>query len=125
MAGYVQAKIEESPRYQGAPLTAPTRLATEAAWFPVQSFEFEPGVQHEDRSDELRGIDGGVPLLIDTYEVGGTLAERGYLNNLTWLLEIAGLTGVHTSGDGIITDPDTVAIPVGAHRWVYTKSTTA
>jgi hypothetical protein len=40
---------------------------------------------------------------------------------LTWLLELSGFVGTHTSGDGVITDPDAATIPVGAHRWVFTK----
>jgi len=74
-----------------------------------------------DRSDEARGIEGAVANVVDQINPTGRLATRGYFNSLTWLLNLSGFLGVHTSGDGIITDPDGTVIATGAHKWVFNK----
>jgi hypothetical protein len=117
----VQLLIEESPRYEGAPTTTPYRLSTNACWLPVQTTGLNPGVQLLDRADELRGIEGAPPQLVETYEVAGGISMRGYINQLTWLLQLSGFTGLLTAGNGIITDPDAQTIPTGASRWEFTK----
>jgi hypothetical protein len=114
--------LEETPIPEDAVKTAtPYRLANEEVYLPARAARLSPGVQHLDRADELRNITGAVPRLIEGYEVGGSISERCYLKDLTWLLAIAGFDYVHTAGDGLITDPDGDAIPVGTHRWVYSK----
>lgn len=115
--------IEETARYEGAPSTTPYRISTDTHDLPIQTANFGPNVQHLDRSDELRGVEGGPEMLVETYEPGGSLAIRGYVNSLTWLLHCAGFTGTVTAGDGVITDPDAATIPTGAYRWVFTKRT--
>lgn len=117
----VQLAIEETPRYEGAASTAPYRVSTDVAYLPIQTLGLQPNPQLIDRSDEVRGIEGAPEQLIDTYEIAGALGMRAYFNLLTYLLQISGFTGVHTAGDGVIVDPDAVAIPAGAHRWVFTK----
>lgn len=117
----VEIQCEETPRYEGAPTTASYRLSTVKHYPPVQSVQLSPGVQHLDRSDEQRGIEGGPPMLIETYEPGGSLQIRPYANTLTWLLHAAGMSGAVTAGNGIITDPDSATVPTGAYRWVFTK----
>jgi hypothetical protein len=121
--------LEESPRYEGAPGPGtggtPYRVATERVYFPVTSAELNPDTDWLDRSNELRSIEGSVANIVDLIHPTARLAERAYFNNLTWLLSLAGFVGVHTSGDGIITDPDGTVIATGAHRWVFSKRTGA
>lgn len=119
---FCQFQLEENPVYEGANTAiTPYRLATEKLQLPVRSARLSAGPSHLDRADELRSILGAVPKLIETYAPDGAVSERCYVHDLTWLLALAGFTGVHTSGDGIITDPDAATIPTGAHRWVFSK----
>jgi hypothetical protein len=119
---FVEVILEETPRPEGAVTTTPYRLATEKLYLPARSARLSPAPEHLDRSDELRGILGSVPRLIETYQPAGSLSMRAYAKALTWLLTLSGFTGVHTAGDGIITDPDVATIPATAHRWVFTKN---
>lgn len=118
-----QLIVEESPRYEGAPLTAPYRLSSNVLYMPVQEAGLEPGPLFDSRGDEVRGLNAEPPGLIDGHEVSGALNMRAYANALPFLLTIAGWSGAFTAGDGIITDPDANVIPVGASRWVFTKRT--
>lgn len=110
MASFLQLQMEESPRYEGAPAVAPYRLATEKVYFPTTSGGFDPEPQHDDRADELRGAEGDPELLIETYEPEGGIEERCYLNNLTWLLALAGLQYVATPGGAAVTGPQQTTV---------------
>lgn len=113
--------FEEEPRAEGAADTAPFRVSTVKRYFPVRSVRMSPVPQFIDRSDEVRAIDGGPPQLVNAYEPDGNISIRAYGDDLTFLLNAAGFTGVHTAGDGVITDPGGDVIPAGVHRWVFTK----
>lgn len=118
----VQIALEETPRYEGATTSTPYRVSTDVHYLPIQTARVLPNPAFMDRADELRGIEGAVPQLIDGYAPSGGISIRAYLNSLTWIFNCAGLLGTHTSGDGsTCKDPDNVSIPVGAHRWAYTK----
>lgn len=116
-----QLILEETPRPEGAVTTTPYRLSTDVLYMPVQECGLEPGPAFDSRSDEVRGIEGEPPGLIDGYEVSGALNMRAYANALPFLLSIAGWSGTHTTGDGVIVDPDAATIPAGAERWVFAK----
>jgi hypothetical protein len=119
---FCELRLEETPIPEGAVKTAtPYRLASEKLYLPARSAQLVPGVQLLDRGDELRNISGAVPRLVDGYEVSGSISERCYLKDLVWLLSLAGFAGTYTAGDGIILDPDGVAIPAGCARWEFTK----
>lgn len=120
-ASYLKLLREETPRYDGAASTAPYRLSTLPIYLPIKGFKPKIGPQYLDRSDELRGTEGDTPDLRVGFDAGGSLSMNCYLNALTWLLHVAGFAGVHTTGDGVITDPDAQTIPAGAHRWVFNK----
>lgn len=120
---FVEVIMEETSRYEGAGSTTPYRLATEKLYLPSRSARISPAPAYLDRADELRGIEGAVPRLIDSHAPAGSYSVRAYPKALTWLLELAGFKGVHTAGDGVITDPDAGTIPANAHRWVYSKRT--
>lgn len=119
----VQLALEQTPRYEGAVTTTPYQVSTDVHYIPIQSAKMDPNPAYMDRADELRGIEGGVTQLIDGYAPSGSIAVRGYLNTLTWLLSAAGLKGTFTAGNGVITDPNAVVIPAGVSRWVFTKRT--
>lgn len=121
----VQWLSEESPVYEGAnTAVTPYRISTVGRFFPVQSAEPTLGVQQLSRADEARGILGSYPSLIETYQPGASISMRCYLNDLVFLLQTCGLTDTVVQGDGsTIKDPDSVAIPTGAYRHVFTKRT--
>jgi hypothetical protein len=121
---FVEIALEESPLNEATHAlgTTPNRISTNKFYLPARAARLSPAPSHLDRSDELRGITGAVPRLIETYDPAGSLSVRAYADALIYLFSLAGFTGVHTAGDGIITDPDTVAIPTGAHRWVFNKA---
>lgn len=120
-AELIQVALEESPRYEGAASTTPFRVATDVLYMPITGWGNVPNTDWLDRSNEARGIEGAVPNIVDQINPTGKLTERGYFNSLTWLLSLCGFVGVHTSGDGIITDPDSTVIATGAHKWVFNK----
>lgn len=116
-----ELRIEETPRYEGATTGSPYRISTISRFFPIQTLRLDPAPSFLDRSDELRGYEGGPPQLIDGYAPAGSFGMRCYLNDLPFFLEIAGWTGDPDAGDGVITDPDGATIPTGVTRWVFTK----
>lgn len=111
----VQLAMEESPRYEGAPATTPYRVSTTVHYLPGQNARVSPNPQLLDRSDEMRGIEGGVAQLIDGYDPDGAIAIRAYPNSLTWILQTLGLTGAYVAGGATVTDEnETTAVGVNA-----------
>lgn len=119
----VQLALEETPRYEGAVTTTPLQVSTTVHYLPIQSTILTDNPTPLDRGDEVRGNEGEVQKIEDSHAPAGTIAVRGYIDSMTWLLTASGLKGVYTAGDGIITDPDGATIPVGAARWVFSKRT--
>lgn len=117
----VRFRIEETPRPEGAVTTTPYRLSTDVIYLPVQEAGFQPAPEWDERGDEVRGVKGVPPNLVNAYAPEGTVNIRAYANILTYLFAIAGWDYTHTAGDGVILDPDGGVIPAGAHRWVYEK----
>lgn len=120
---YLQLAMEESPRYEGAPTTTPTRVSSTSVYLPIQEGGITPNPQGIDRGDEARNIPGVIPDLLDTYEPEGGIRVRGYPNALTWLLSLAGFVGAHTAGAAGIPDPDGNTVPAGANLWSFTPRT--
>lgn len=96
----VRIAIEETPRYEFAPETGEFEISTDVYDLPVQSLLLNGAPGHMDRSDEVRGSEGGPPMAIDTYEPAGSLAMRAYVNALPWLLEVGGWEGTVEAGAG-------------------------
>src|SRR5262245_49432078 len=120
----VNLQLEESPLNEKTYLLAvtPNRVSTVKRFLPVQSCTPTLAPQRLDRSDEVRGILGAYPKLVETYNPASAIQVRAYLNDLPWLLSCGGLQGVITAGDGAaVKDPDNISIPVGAYRHVFTK----
>ncbi len=122
---FVEMALEESPLNQVTwdDAVTPSRISTNKLYLPSRAARLSPSPGYLSRADELRGIAGSVADLIDVYTPAGSLSERAYWKDLTWLLSLAGFVGVRTAGDGIITDPDAATIPATAQRWVFTKKT--
>lgn len=97
---YLYLQMEESPRFQGAPTTAPYRISTTGVFFPTTAGRVNANPSYIDRTNELRNIQGGVPDLIDTFAPDGAIAERCYVNHLAFLLSLSGLKATITPGDG-------------------------
>lgn len=122
-----RVEYEENPRSEltpsGTPSTGPNRISTVARDFPITGAMLNANPTLLERNDEARNIPSAIAGLEDTFAPSASLAERMYIDDLIFLLPLAGYTGTHTVGDGTITDPDTATIPTGAHRWQYVRRT--
>lgn len=72
------------------------------------------------RDDEIRNIDEPLAAVPEMYAPAWAMESRMYPDTVGMLLAGALGAPTTTAGNGIITDPDTVAIPVGAYRHVWT-----
>lgn len=115
--GYSQLKFEESG--VGNETVTPT-ASTKVLYPPLTEFEVNPGVSHLERDDELRGIDEPIQPLPEKYDPTWSLASRMYPDVMGFLLKWILGPPVTTAGNGVITDPDSVVIPAGCHRHVWT-----
>lgn len=114
--GYLHGKFESTP---GNEDNTPT-LSTKEIYVPLISFE--PGLNPAplDRDDELRNSDEPLQVLPEAYSPEWSLESRVYPDSIGYFLkEILGAP-VTTAGNGVITDPDAVAVPTGAYRHVWT-----
>jgi hypothetical protein len=114
--GYVNHQYESIP---GNETNSPT-LSTKVYYPPVQSFGPKLGPNHMERDDELRNQDEPLPVLSESYAPAWESHLRAYPDALGWYLKLALGAPVTTAGNGVITDPDTIAIPAGAYRHVWT-----
>lgn len=114
--GYAQIKFETAPGYEGSSDT----LSTKTIYPPLINFKLGLGPSHLGRDDELRGTDDAVPVLAELFAPSWEAEVRMYPDLTGFFLK--GLLGapVTTAGNGVITDPDSVAIPAGAYRHVWT-----
>src|SRR5688500_15781777 len=107
---FVEVALEESPIYDGAPVVAPYRVSTDKLYLPARSARIAPSPLHLDRADELRGVPGAPPRLIDGFEPVGGISVRAYAKLLTWLLELAGFQGTYTAGGAAVTGPEQTTV---------------
>lgn len=114
--GYLRGSWESIP---GNETNAPT-LSTKKVFFPALSFTPTPGPNHMERDDEIRNSDEPLALLTERYAPTWALSMRNYPDALGFLLNTILGSPTTTAGNGIITDPDAVVIPVGATRHVWT-----
>jgi len=122
---FVEIALEESPNTEAtySSSATPNRKSTNLHYPRARAVRLSPAPTPLSRADELTGLLGEPARLADDYAPAGSLSTRAYGDLMTWLLAINGWAGVHTAGDGIITDPDGATIPAGAHKWVFTKQT--
>ena len=114
-SGYVEERFESIP---GNETNSPT-LSTKKFYPPLQSFGPKLGAKPLSRDDELRNQDEPLPVVPDAFEPSWEYKGRAYPDSLGWALKHICGAPVTTAGDGIIKDPDEVAIPIGATRHVF------
>lgn len=114
--GYLRLAGESIP---GNELNTPT-LDTNSAYPPLLEFGPAPGFSHLERDDELRNLDEPLNVLIEAADPSWSLESRLYPNLIGWLFTYMMGRPTTTAGNGVITDPDAVVIPVGATRHVWT-----
>lgn len=113
---FVELAIEESPINEAtyASTLTPNRKSTNLLYPPSRTARIAPSPAHLSRADELRGIRGEVPRLIETFEPVGVLTTRAYGDLMTWLLALAGFDYVVTPGAAGVTTPHATTV-VGAN----------
>lgn len=119
LQGYVNARYENIP---GNETNNPT-LSTKSIYFPLQEFDPNFEVTQLDRSDELRNLDFKPSNFPNVYECPFSLNTRAYPDSLGFLLGLAlGFTTNYTgtTGNGVITDPNSATIPTGVTKHVWT-----
>lgn len=72
------------------------------------------------RDDEIRNIDEPLAVVPEAYAPTWALESRLYPDTVGMLLTCALGAPTTTAGNGVITDPDTVAIPASCYRHVWT-----
>jgi hypothetical protein len=94
-------------------------------YLPATQVDIDPKPVMLERDDELRGGFFAAPHSgVAEYAPEGTLDGRLYPADLGLLLYAACGGCVTTAGNGVITDPDSVAVPTGAYRHVFSWKTT-
>lgn len=117
-AGYLHALLEQVG-VPGNETNSPT-TSTKLIYFPLIGFTPALNPEHLMRDDELRNTDQPLMALPERYGPQWDMEIRGYPDTLGFLLSLTLGLPTTTAGDGIITDPDTTAIPAGAWRHVWT-----
>lgn len=72
------------------------------------------------RDDEIRNIDEPLSIVEESHSPEWSLESRMYPNTIGHVLTNMLGAPTTTAGNGVITDPDSVAIPTGAYRHVWT-----
>lgn len=112
----MQAAFENIPGNE----TNTTTLSTKVIFFPAVTFNPQLNPNPMERSDELRGVDEPLAVVPEAYAPTWDIETRAYPDTLGFLLKLILGPPVSTAGNGIITDPDTIVIPVGVTRHVWT-----
>lgn len=115
-ASYLRLAAEQTPNAEGGA----AKVSKVNFDIPVMTLKLDPAPTMLEVSDEMRGYTGQAPNKgVAEYAPSATFKTRVYPGILGALL--LGATGsvVTTAGNGVITDPDGVAIPVGAYRHVF------
>lgn len=115
--GYVEEAYESIP---GNESNAPT-LSAKKLTAPFINFQATLNPSPMDRDDENRNTDEPVPVLEEAHNPGWSDECRAYPDVLAFRLKSMLGAPVTTAGNGVITDPDSVAIPAGATRHVWTS----
>jgi hypothetical protein len=116
---YAQLLMETTPNSE----FNSSALSTAAFYVPATEIDWHLPGTYDDRSDELRGVPEGLPPDVTGFDVTDfTFHMRLYPNVMGFFLSMCLGAGTFTAGNGVITDPDAVVIPVGASRWVWDSS---
>lgn len=114
--GYAKLAIESIP---GNEANTPT-LSTKVLYPPALSVDLGAKVEPLSRADEIRNLDEEPALVAEAFTADHSIETRAYPDVtgflFTWMLG----SPVTTTGNGVITGPDSVVIPAGAYRHVWT-----
>jgi hypothetical protein len=123
---YARLAGETTPGTEASAAT----LTSKKVFVPADEVTLVRGEAFLNRDEEMRGLTEGVPLVPETFTPSWGLKSRLYPDTLgivfanAFGLSATGETGgthyVATAGNGVITDPDSVAVPTGATRHVWT-----
>src|SRR4051794_10799121 len=116
-SGYVHGQFETSPQNEVATST----LSTKVIYFPATTVKTDLAPDHLNRDDEMRGTAEPVPLVAEKYDPTIEVESRAYPDVTGFLLKAILGAPTTTTGNGVITDPDSVAIPTGAFKHVWTS----
>ncbi len=114
--GYVTARSESIP---GNETNVPT-YSSKRIYFPALSFTPSPNPNHMERDDEIRNSDEPLMVLAERYAPQWSMTSRHYPDTIGFLLSVLLGLPTTTAGNGVIVDPDSVAIPATAYRHVWT-----
>jgi hypothetical protein len=114
--GYARLAHEAIP---GNELNTPT-LSTKVLFPRLQSLDFNTDPSMLIRDDELVNTDEPLAAFVESFDPKWELQMRGYPDAIGMLLTIMLGLPTTTVGNGVIIDPDAVAIPTGAFRHVWT-----
>lgn len=109
----------ETTNAPGNESVTPT-YATKILYPPAISVSCNLNPSHMMRDDEIRNIDEPLSVVPEAYAPTWGIESRMYPDTVGMLLAGALGAPTTTAGDGIITDPDTVAIPASCYRHVWT-----
>lgn len=114
--GYQHEKFEDVP---GNETNTPT-LSTKELYAPLITANVALGPSPMDRDDENRNQDEPLPLIPDAYSPTWETESRAYPDLLGFRLKELLGAPTTTTGNGVITDPDSTVIPTGAYKHVWT-----
>jgi len=114
--GYFKAAFEDQPGNE----TNATVLSAKTLYVPAISVQPSLGANPMERDDEIRNLDEPVPVIPEAYAPSYDLETRVYPDVTAFFLTAMLCQPVSTAGNGVITDPDSVVIPSGVTRHVWT-----
>lgn len=100
MSSTLSAWMEETPRFEDAPTTAPYRISTVRHDFPVIAGRIGAEPQMRSRDDELRGNLSPTAGIVERYQPAGSVNVGVYPNKIVPVLHVGGLVMTGTQGDG-------------------------
>lgn len=99
----VRMVVEETPRYRGAPTTAPYRESTNVFYDPFTQIQLQPSQQRVNRDDEIIGIPAPRAEIQNGHRPTGSFSGRLYPNTLLPFLISCGhspVAGYPKQGNG-------------------------
>lgn len=120
MANGYQHSAFEASGGPGNEINTPT-LSTKVIYSPLISVNPALNPDPMERDDELRNQDEALSVIPEQYNPEWDYEGRAYPDITGFRLKHLCGAPTSTAGDGIITDPDAVAIPTGATRHVWSS----
>ena len=114
--GYMQERYESIP---GNEVNTPT-LSTKMLYSPLITANARLNPNPTNRDDENRNLDEPLPVQPGSHAPTWETESRAYPDLIGFRLKELLGNPVTTVGNGVVTDPDSVAIPTGAFRHVWT-----